>query len=78
MCSLSQPPGRPDPPSAVGCQEEQAGGQAVQPGGVQHKEGVPGKGTGGLGKLAFLTSGQGAEGSATLNISNSGGNSFLS
>lgn len=59
MWSLSQPPGRPNPPLAVPL-PRRAGRQAVQPGGVQHWEGVPSQGTGGLGKVkALLTSGFG-------------------
>lgn len=58
MWSLSQLPGRPDPPLAVQLPRS-AGRQAVRPGGVQHWEGVPSQGTGGLGKLkALLTTGQ--------------------
>lgn len=53
MWSLSQPPGHPDPPLAVWL-PRRAGRQAVRPGGVQHWEGVPSQGTGGLGKLKAL------------------------
>lgn len=62
MSPLSQPPGRPDPPSAQGCQEERPSlNEEYTTRRVSHSRAV-----GGLGKVAVLTASRGQRDTQTF------------